>query len=93
MDPKGGEPFEEIWARANEFRRFLFERYRGKSILVVSHGVFLQMLHGLFRGFSCIPSLASFPANMELARFRFVDDELVDEEVEKLLDAEAEPKF
>jgi len=59
----------------------------------VSHGVFLQMLHGLFRGSSCIPSLARFPGNMELARFRFVDDRLADEEVEKLAGDGPEPKF
>lgn len=93
VDPKGGEPFEEVWERAREFRRFLFEGHRGKSVLVVSHGVFLQMLHGLFRGSSCIPSLARFPGNMELARFRFVDDRLADEEVEKLAGAGPEPKF
>ncbi|MGZ5453146.1 MAG: histidine phosphatase family protein [Candidatus Aminicenantales bacterium] len=93
VDPKDGEPFEDVWERAKKFRRFLFESYRGQSVLVVSHGVFLQMLHGLFRGSSCIPSLARFPGNMELAQFRFVDDRLVDDDVEKLIGAGPEPKF
>lgn len=93
VDPKGGEPFEDLWERAKAFRRFLFDGYRGKRILVVSHGVFLQMLHGLFRGQSCIPSLARFPANMELVRFRFAGDRLAGEDSENLIAAKAEPKF
>lgn len=93
VDPKGGEPFEDVWDRAKAFRRFLFDHYRGQSVLVVSHGVFLQMFHGLLRGQSCIPSLALFPANMELARFEFVDDQLVGENVEKLIVTGPELKF
>src|SRR5512143_3164440 len=50
VDPKGGEPFEDVWERAKKLRRFLLERYRGRNILVVSHGVFLQLFHGLLRG-------------------------------------------
>jgi probable phosphoglycerate mutase len=93
VDPKGGEPFEDVWQRAREFRRFLFDRFRGQSVLVVSHGVFLQMFHGLLRGQSCIPSLGRFPANMELSRFRFSDDRLVEESAEMLIAASMEPKF
>lgn len=93
VDPKGGEPFEDVWERAKKLRRFLFERYRGRNILVVSHGVFLQLFHGLLRGQSCIPSLGSFPANLELARFRFADDRLVEETIEPLNGAGPEEKF
>jgi broad specificity phosphatase PhoE len=93
VDPKGAEPFEDVWERAKKFKRFLFERYRGRSILVVSHGVFLQLFHGLLRGQSCIPSLASFPANLELARFRFSDDRLVEETVESLNGQGPQAKF
>ena len=93
VDPKGGEPFEDVWVRAKAFRRFLFDQYQGKSILVVSHGVFLQMFNGLLRGQNCIRSLALFPANMELARFEFVDGQLVGENVEHLIDTGPEPKF
>jgi probable phosphoglycerate mutase len=81
VNPKGGEPFEEVWERAKKFRRFLFERYSGSNILVVSHGVFLQMFHGVLRGLNCIESLASYPANLELARFRFSGRRLIQESV------------
>jgi probable phosphoglycerate mutase len=87
VNPKGGEPFEEVWERARKFRRFLFKEYEGSSILVVSHGVFLQMFHGVLRGLNCIESLARYPANLELSRFRFSGRRLVEENIVKLSDA------
>jgi len=87
VNPRNGEPFEEVWERAKKFRRFLFEKYAGSDVLVVSHGVFLQMFHGVLRGLNCIESLASYPANLERARFRFAGRRLADEEVVGLSDA------
>lgn len=87
VNPKGGEPFEAVWDRAKKFRRLLFKEYAGSNILVVSHGVFLQMLHGVLRGLSCIESLATYPANLELAHFRFSGRRLVEENIVKLSDA------
>jgi broad specificity phosphatase PhoE len=84
VNPKGGEPFEDVWERAKKFRRFLLKEYKGSNILVVSHGVFLQMFHGVLRGLSCIESLAVYPANLELASFRFSGDRLVEEKVVRL---------
>lgn len=84
VNPKGGEPFEDVWERAKKFRQLLFREYYGKNILVVSHGVFLQMFHGVMRGVTCIESLALYPANLELARFIFDGDHLAEEKVQKL---------
>lgn len=89
VNPKGGEPFEDVWDRAKKFRRLLFREHRGSAILVVSHGVFLQMFHGVLRGSNCIESLARYPANLELYRFRFSGDRLVDENIARLSDVEA----
>jgi broad specificity phosphatase PhoE len=89
VNPKDGEPFEDVWERAKKFRRLLFREYKGSNILVVSHGVFLQMLHGVIRHLSCIESLAVYPSNLELARFRFSGERLVEEKVMKLASAEA----
>ena len=50
VNPKNGEPFEDVWERARKFRRFIFKHYAGLNVLVVSHGVFLQMFHGVLRG-------------------------------------------
>lgn len=76
VNPQGGEHFEDVWERAKKFRRFLFSRYLGKSILVVSHGVFLQMFHGVLEGSSCIESLALYPSNLELTSFCFSGNRL-----------------
>lgn len=84
VNPQGGEPFEDVWERAKKFRRFLFKEHQGSIILVVSHGVFLQLFHGVLRGLSCIESLAVYPANLELASFRFSGDRLVEEKVVRL---------
>ncbi len=89
VNPQRGEPFEDVWERAKEFRRFLFRTYEGSNILVVSHGVFLQMFHGVLRGSNCIESLATYPSNLELATFRFAGDRLEAERVVKLMGSEA----
>jgi broad specificity phosphatase PhoE len=88
VNPKGGEPFEDVWARAEKFRRFIFREFKGASVLVVSHGVFLQMFHGVLRGLSCIEALAVYPANLELARFQFAGQRLVEERTFRLGQAE-----
>lgn len=88
VNPKGGEPFEDVWERAKQFRREIFDSYAGANILVVSHGVFLQMFHGVLRGLNCIESLLAYPSNLELARFHFVGEQLVDEHTSRLLTAE-----
>ncbi len=89
VNPKGGEALEDVWARAKRFRGFIFAHYRGKKILVISHGVFLQMFHGLLRGLNCIESLAAYPANLELARFEFSGRRLIRESVDSLNGAQA----
>ena len=88
VNPQRGEPFEDVWERARKFRRLIFKEYKGLSILVVSHGVFLQMFHGLLRGLSCIESLAVYPANLVLFRFCFSGSHLVDQTTYKLAEAQ-----
>jgi broad specificity phosphatase PhoE len=83
VNPKGGEPFEDVWARAKRFRDFLFSNYTGKRILVVSHGVFMQMFHGVLKDSNCIESLGEFPSNLEMASFRFEAEMLVETRVFK----------
>lgn len=85
VNPKGGEPFEDLWERAKAFKRYIFDEFKGLKLLVVSHGVFLQMFHGVLSGSTCIESLAKYPSNLELNTFRFSDDRLVGQEVAGLL--------
>ena len=84
VNPKGAEPFEDVWQRAKNFRKFLFDNHKGREILVVSHGVFLQLFNGLLRGLSCIESLAFYPGNLELVRFEFEGEQLVKETTTRL---------
>jgi broad specificity phosphatase PhoE len=84
VNPRNGEPFEQVWERARKFRSYLFRRFAGRKVLVVSHGVFLQMFHGVLRGSTCIESLAAYPANLELRRFDFSGDALAKEAVVRL---------
>ncbi len=88
VNPKDAEPFEDVWERAKRFRNFLFRNYKGKNILVVSHGVFLQMFHGVLKGLSCIESLAVYPSNLELASFCFLGNHLVESTSVKLMSIE-----
>lgn len=84
VNPKGGEPFEDVWQRAKKFRNFLFKNYKGKNILVVSHGVFLQMFHGVLKGSNCIESLSVYPSNLELSSFYFSGNQLIEAKTSKL---------
>lgn len=86
VNPRSGEPFEQVWERARRFRTYLFRRFEGRRVLVVSHGVFLQMFHGVLRGSNCIESLAVYPANLELRRFEFSGSALERESVIRLAD-------
>ena len=90
VNPRDGEPFEDVWMRARKFARLIFREYGGSSVLVVSHGVFLQMFHGVLRGSNCIESLSMYPGNLELATFRFSGHRLVAEELTTLVAPAAE---
>ncbi len=57
--------------RAEKLRQLILGKYRGLTVLVVSHGVFLQQFHGLLRGLNWTQSLATYARNLEFATFRF----------------------
>ena len=87
VNPSGGEALEDVWQRAKRFSRFVLAHYAGSRVLVVSHGVFLQMYHGVLRGSNCIESLAYYPSTLQLTRFELCGRRLVAEEQAKLADA------
>lgn len=89
VNPKGGEAFEDVWQRARKFHHYLFAEHKGSNILIVSHGVFLQLFHGLLRGLSCIESLSKpYPSTLDLTTFHFSDNDLVFEETIKFAKVE-----
>lgn len=87
VNPVGGESFEDLWERAKKFARMIFRECGGSRVLVVSHGVFLQMFHGVLLGSNCIESLGTYPRTLELRTFRFADRHLVTDEVTQLSDS------
>lgn len=74
LNPPGGEPFEELQARARRFLDGLLARHGGKRIVVFSHQNFLQQLHGVILGLDPIEALQHDVLNCELNRFRLADD-------------------
>jgi broad specificity phosphatase PhoE len=84
VNPRDGEPLEDVWQRARQFRDLLFDEYEGSRVLVIAHGVFLQMLHGVLRGLTCIESLADYPGTLELHSFCFEGRVLLVEDVRRL---------
>jgi broad specificity phosphatase PhoE len=82
VNPAGGEAFEDVWMRANNFHNYLFSNYKGSNILIVSHSIFLQLFHGVLRGMNCIESLSiSYPSTLDLTTFYFLENDLINEEV------------
>lgn len=88
VNPRGGEPFEDVWDRARKLRNRILSEFSGLRVLVVSHGVFLQLFNGLLSGLSCIESLARYPGNLELSTFSFEDQRLAETQMLKLANGE-----
>jgi broad specificity phosphatase PhoE len=73
LNPPDGESFDEVRRRAELFLDRLLA-IPVESVLVVSHQVFLQQLHGLLHGLGPIDSLAIDIAPLEIDRFVLDED-------------------
>ncbi len=69
LDIPQAETFEELRERAEAFFEYIIEDFTGQKVLLVSHGTFLQQLHGLLRGQDWIEALGRHVGNLELTRF------------------------
>ena len=78
VNPPGGEDFPTLRKRVKAFSQFLFQNYSGSNILVVSHGSFMQQLHGLFRGFDWTESLRYDIHNLACYTFTFEGRKLIE---------------
>ncbi|MDW5562450.1 MAG: histidine phosphatase family protein [Methanomassiliicoccus sp.] len=85
VDIPGGEKFEDLRARAERFHQYMLDNHRGRRVLVVSHGVFLQQYHGVLRGQDWIDALCSHVGNLELTMFEMDGDRVVSEERRRLM--------
>jgi len=77
LNPPGGESFPELRDRAEKFYDFLKQHFGSSSILVVSHGVFLQQFHGVILNTTWQDSLALEVPNLCLTCFRFLNGVLI----------------
>ncbi len=80
LDPPEGESFEELRARAEKLRDYVLSNHKGRRVLIVSHGTFLQQFHGLLRGQDWIESLGTSVGNLLLTTFHWSDDKVIREE-------------
>lgn len=75
LNPPDGETLEQLRDRVITFHEFV-QSIRGKNLLVVSHGTFLQQYHGYLRGLDVYHALKFDVAYLELNKFSFEGDVL-----------------
>jgi isoleucyl-tRNA synthetase len=73
--PEGGESFGEVKLRVFDFIKELEKKYKGKKILIVSHGAPLWFLQAAVKGLNNEEILERFkdlvPSNNEIRKIRF----------------------
>jgi broad specificity phosphatase PhoE len=79
LNPPGGETFDQLRERAEKLYHLVFAEFGGKTVLVISHGVFLQQFHGYIRGLDWKESLCTCPGYLELTLFKFQKNRLIGE--------------
>jgi broad specificity phosphatase PhoE len=90
LNPPDGETLEQLRDRVIAFHELVLG-LKGKNLLIVSHGTFLQQYHGYLRGLDVYHSLNSSVAYLELNVFRFRGETLNSEEQLYLPDRIDEP--
>jgi broad specificity phosphatase PhoE len=74
LNPPGGETFEMVRARAQQFLRKVLTNHRGQRVLVFSHQNFMQQLHAAIRGQTAMQALEYDILNCELNQFHIAAD-------------------
>ncbi len=69
LNPPGGESYEVLRQRAEQFLEKLLAKYGGHRLVISSHQAFMQQLHGLLRGRDPFDSLRVDLLNLELNQF------------------------
>lgn len=80
----GGETFPAVRRRARTLLSSIFAEHAGLSVLVVSHGTFLQQFHGAMRGLPWAEALTDHTKPLVFRTFAFRGKELVGETEESL---------
>jgi broad specificity phosphatase PhoE len=79
MDIPEGESLEEVRQRAQRLMDYICENHARGRVLVVSHGVLLQQLHGVVKDQDWITSLGTYVGNLELTTFAMEGERAVSE--------------
>ena len=95
LNPPGGETFEMVHARAQQFLRKAHAQHRGQRVLVFSHQNFMQQLHATIRGQTAMQALEYDILNCELNQFYIAADGrlLAHQTVQLVKAANAFPSF
>jgi broad specificity phosphatase PhoE len=75
----GGETFPQVRRRAIDFLRFVLAGYASRTVLIVSHSVFLQQFHGVIRKQRWDEALRHNPKPLDMMMFLLEDGRLVKE--------------
>ena len=95
LNPPGGETFEMVHARAQQFLRKALAQHRGQRVLIFSHQNFMQQLHAAIRGQTAMQALEYDILNCELNQFHIAADGrlLAHQTVQLVMAANAFPSF
>ena len=69
LNPPGGETYETLRRRAEQFLDKVLATHAGRRVLISSHQAFMQQLHGLLWGRDPFDSLRVDLLNLELNQF------------------------
>jgi len=69
LNPPGGESYEVLRQRTEQFLEKLLAKYGGHRVVISSHQAFMQQLHGLLWGRDPFDSLRVDLLNLELNQF------------------------
>ena len=70
LNPPGGETYEALRRRAEQFLDQVLAKHSSRKIVISSHQAFMQQLHGLLWGRDTYDSLRVDLLNLELNQFR-----------------------
>ncbi len=79
LNPPGGETLPALRKRAAAFASWVMSEFAGRTVLVVSHEVFLLQLHGLLRGETWREAMSHKLANLTLTTMTFEGRRLLHE--------------
>ncbi|MEA2064798.1 MAG: class I tRNA ligase family protein [Patescibacteria group bacterium] len=72
MEIPGGESYEDVRKRVNNFIEDMKKKYAGKTILVVSHEDPLDMIHAILNNISKIDALGTFTNVNDIKKYKIL---------------------